>query len=311
MGSHRSDTASLTMIPSIAVLLSSVLVFCHGFVIVPSHTYPLSPVALLYPPHPLYHTRLIHQSPILIKPAVEPSVSTLTPGLKFSPTRAAPKNISDEESLPLASTRLAVRNLDLCYFLANDIFTSHVPCNPNWGDGTLDGVKAYINELTFEANRMVGENNLRFSWKGPYERHDPDASSPTNPTQDVLSVAQYGCDAVVFLVFNKFDIDCQTQTYGHEFGGVSYGGMCEQADGLGYTVVVDQGFLKDAWTGPQILAHHLLLMLTSDLKDQSKTCPNIESLLYPKLYPGEQRVDQCVVDKLNRSEVSLRQCMQN
>ena len=23
-----------------------------------------------------------------------------------------------------------------------------------------------------------------------------------------------------------------------------------------------QGFLKDAWTGPQILAHHLLLMLT-------------------------------------------------
>ena len=119
-----------------------------------------------------------------------------------------------------------------------------------------------------------------------------------------------GCDAVVFLVFNKFDSDCKTQTFGHEFGGVSDGGMCEQNQGRGYTVVVDQvqcisviceqdhpltfaydptdtmmivykdyvmfaqGFLGDAWTGPQILAHHLLLMLTSDLRDQSKTCPN-------------------------------------
>ena len=49
-----------------------------------------------------------------------------------------------------------------------------------------------------------------------------------------------GCDAVVFLVFNKFDSDCKTQTFGHEFGGVSNGGMCEQNQGRGYTVVVDQ-----------------------------------------------------------------------
>jgi len=129
--------------------------------------------------------------------------------------------------------------------------------------------------------------------------------------KDVLSVSDYGCDAVVFLVFNKFSTDCKTKTSGHEYGGVSYGGMCEQKQGLGYTVVVDQGFLEDNWTGPQILAHHLLLMLTSDLKDTSKTCPLKESLLYPQLYPGEQRIDQCVVDKLNRSGVSLRECMQN
>jgi len=96
-----------------------------------------------------------------------------------------------------------------------------------------------------------------------------------------------------------------------KFGGVSYGGMCEVPDGRGYAVVVDQGFLKDAWTGPQILAHHLLLMLTSDLPDKSKHCPNQESLLYPKLDPGKQRVDQCVVDKLTRSGVSLRSCMQD
>ena len=125
-----------------------------------------------------------------------------------------------------------------------------------------------------------------------------------------------GCDAVVFLVFNKFDSDCKTQTFGHEFGGVSSGGMCDQSQGKGYTVVVDQvsrgcsvinlqncrskqvisvcvqGFLGDAWTGPQILAHHLLLMLTSDLRDRSKTCPNKDSLLHPKLYPGQQRIDR-------------------
>lgn len=52
-------------------------------------------------------------------------------------------------------------------------------------------------------------------------------------------------------------------------------------------------------------------MLTSDLVDASKTCPRKDSLLYPKLYPGEQRVDQCVVDKLNRSQVSNRNCMKN
>lgn len=293
------------------LLVTSLVISCHGFVIYPSSTYPLSPVSLLYPTHPLYNTRIIPQSPFLLKPATQPSFSTLTPGLKFSPTRSASANLTTKEALPLASTRLAARNLDLCFFLANDIFTSHVPCNPNWGDGTIDGVKQYINELTYEANRMVGENNLRFAWKGPYERHDPAAKNPSNPTQDVLSVAGYGCDAVVFLLFNKFSSDCKTQTSGHEFGGVSYGGMCEQKDGLGYTVIVDQGFLKDAWTGPQILAHHLLLMLTSDLPDQSKTCPAKESLLYPQLYPGEQRIDQCVVDKLNRSKVSLRECMQN
>ena len=65
-------------------------------------------------------------------------------------------------------------------------------------------------------------------------------AAPGNPTEDVLSVIGYGCDAVVFLVFNKFNSDCKTQTYGHEFGGLSQGGMCEQHQGRGYTIVVDQ-----------------------------------------------------------------------
>merc|ERR1711936_854772 len=38
--------------------------------------------------------------------------------------------------------------------------------------------------LKFSPNRMLGENNMRLTWKGPYERHDAaSALSPSNPTQ--------------------------------------------------------------------------------------------------------------------------------
>jgi len=233
--------------------------------------------------------------------------STFEEGSKFSPTRKTKIAPLTPEAPFLG--RAAARNLDLCYFLGSDIFKSHVRCNPNWADGSAEGVRRYINELTYEANQMLGLNNFRISWKGPFERHDFNADAPTNPTKDVFSAVNSNCDAVVFLVFNQFADDCKTETYGHDFGGVSYGGMCDQKKGEGYTVVVDQGFLEDAWTGPQILAHHLLLMLTSDLPDSSKHCDKKESLLYPKLYPGQQRVDGCVVDKLTRSGVSNRDCM--
>jgi len=271
--------------------------------------------ASAYPLHPY-----IQVTPPLLPvsaPAPDLQYSSLEAGLKFSPKRANAENetaAAEEEvlSASLGLGRIAGRNLDLCYFLGNDIFTSHVPCNPNWGDGTNEGVNRYINEFTFQTNKLLGENNMKLTWKGPYHRHDAATSAtPSNPSQDVVAALGAGCDAVVFLVFNKFDSDCKTQTFGHEFGGVSSGGMCEQSQGKGYTVVVDQGFLGDAWTGPQILAHHLLLMLTSDLRDRSKTCPNKDSLLHPKLYPGQQRIDRCVVDKLNRSRVSDRPCMQN
>jgi len=302
--------------PVLVVWLAS-LGTLHSYVLVPLYR----PVSLLYPPtfpaHPLQRYIQVH-SPVL-PPLASPDISysTLDPGLEFSPVKKTPEGEEEdgktaEEDIPPALGRVAGRNLDLCYFLGNDIFTSHVPCNPNWGDGTNEGVSRYINEFTFQTNKLLGEQNFKLTWKGPYHRHDAATSlTPGNPTEDVLSVIGYGCDAVVFLVFNKFNSDCKTQTYGHEFGGLSQGGMCEQHQGRGYTIVVDQGFLGDAWTGPQILAHHLLLMLTSDLPDQVKTCPNTNSLLHPKLYPGEQRVDQCVVDKLNRSRVSDRACMAN
>jgi len=289
------------------LLLLCFLLPSDAYVVIPY--YP--PVSYLYP-QTLFHQPLVPVSQPLLRSDV--SFSTLEPGQRFSPVRKNPvtQEEAKDESKPIPTARIAGGNLDICYFLGNDIFTSHVPCNPNWGDGTNDGVKRYINELTFETNRMLGEQNMKLTWKGPFERHDSRTSAaPSNPSHDVQSVVGYGCDAVVFLVFNKFSSDCETQTYGHEFGGYSLGGMCEQAQGRGFSVIVDQGFLEDAWTGPQILAHHLLLMLTSDLRDSSKTCPSKESLLHPKLYPGQQRVDQCVVDKLNRSQVSNRQCMRN
>ena len=230
----------------------------ESYVLVPLY----HPLSYIYHPGPLLHTPYIQISPLQPQPEPELEYSTLDKGsaqlivflcyyktisisgLQFSPTRKTPKDTSDIEDLNQGSQvkgRIAGRNLDLCYFLGSDIFTSHVPCNPNWGDGTNEGVRRYINELTFETNRMVGENNMRLTWKGPYERHDSTVSAaPSNPTKDVLSVANYGCDAVVFLVFNKFSQDCKTQTFGHDFGGVSAGGMCEQAQGRGYTVVVDQ-----------------------------------------------------------------------
>lgn len=234
----------------------------QSYVLVPLY----HPVSYVYPPphlglpvSPLLHSPYIQVSPPL--QAQDVSYSTLEKGLKFSPKRKTPleEEVENLEHTPGPKGRIAGRNVDLCYFLGNDIFTSHVPCNPNWGDGnyinkllvtfnviktnpgTNEGVKRYINELTFETNRMLGENNMRLTWKGPYERHDAASSlSPSNPTQDVLAVRDYGCDAVVFLVFNQFSSDCQTQTYGHDFGGKSVGGMCEQREGKGYTVVVDQ-----------------------------------------------------------------------
>ena len=76
--------------------------------------------------------------------------------------------------------------------------------------------------------------------------------------------------------------------------------------------IVDQGFYKDVWMGPQILAHHLLLMLTADLyakDDPRRYCENKYSLLHNNIKAGEQSVDQCVIDKLNLSNISIRQCL--
>lgn len=263
-------------------------------------------VPVAYPSYPAY--------PYTIQalPGIAEEASS---GPKFYPYRKGGNKTEEEEEEVvkpvLYASRLGARNLDLCYYLGNDIFTSHVACNENWADGTAEGVKKYINELTFQSNKLLGENNLLLSWKGPFARHDSNERYPTNPSLDTTALFSRGCDAVVFLVFNQFAADCETPVDGHKYAGVNKGGMCEAQTGSGYTVVVDQGYIDDVWTGPQILAHHLLRMLIADLPDNEKTCPATTSLMHSQLYPGIQKVDQCVVDKLNKSKVSLRPCMQN
>jgi hypothetical protein len=317
----------------LAILCLGLLPFTSSYNLLPSyHQVPLVPRPLLY---------LVPHHPFLLQPAVEPVVSTLDSTLVYSarPNLHGRANFLEDvpDSSRAANTlngfptrgNLGPRNIDLCYFLGNDIFTSHVRCNPNWADGTNDGVLRYINEMTFETNRMLGLDNFKLLWKGPFARSDsshltePDAVQVTR--NDVLSVADKGCDAAVFLLFNQYSADCNTSTSGHKFGGKSFGGMCEiipsQRGFTGYTEVVDQGFLDDVWIGPQIFAHHLLLMLTSDLNDRSKKCDcNMatcgqdcckDSLLHPTLRPGKQGVDYCAVDKLDRSGVSRRACMDN
>lgn len=116
---------------------------------------------------------------------------------------------------------------------------------------------------------------------------------PTNLEQDAAAANKHGCDAVVFMVFNNFT--AEEATDGHEFSGHSRGGLCESEYGRGYAAVVDQGFLGEHWVGPQILAHHLLLLATADLygKDyeggpkEERNCPARESLLYHKFFIGE------------------------
>jgi len=288
-----------------------------GYILLPTyHQVPLVAPPLRY---------LLPQQPILLPPSPsQESVSTLDPTLKFSAKPNLTGRANIHTNIPFI-TRLpnprygGAQNIDLCYFLGEDIFTSHVRCNENWADGTNEGVKRYINELTYQANLMIGESNFKLVWKGPYVRsasvgnfdvHRWDwPRVETALRNDVFTVAHSGCDAVIFLLFNEFSEDCASTTTGHKYGGKSYGGMCEVPNGMGHAIVVDQGFLDSAWTGPQILAHHILRMLISDLPD--KTCPASDSLLNSSLDPGHQRVDSCVVNKLSSTRVTLRDCLQD
>ena len=41
-------------------------------------------------------------------------------------------------------------------------------------DNHADDLFRYINEMTYETNKMVGLNNLRLVWKVNFFYHDPD-----------------------------------------------------------------------------------------------------------------------------------------
>ena len=120
------------------LLLSSLgltsLTMVESYVMVPLY----HPMSYILPPTHLGLTPYIQISPPI--PAPELSYSTLEKGLRFSAKRKTPLDheVENLESGAVSLGRIAGRNVDLCYFLGNDIFTSHVPCNPNWGDGKAD-----------------------------------------------------------------------------------------------------------------------------------------------------------------------------
>lgn len=279
----------------------------------------MSPPLLLppYSPSQIYSPYYFYPLPAL--PQLPPTAFDLGSDENFSPTPSPPPTGKDaatdlpEPAFYAAKFARARVQMNMCYFLGRDIAFSHVPCNSNWNtpNKPIEGIKNYINELTLQTNRLIGMNNIQLNWKNPYKRNDFNERYPKNPSYDVYSVVNDGCDVVVFLVFNQYENCDNFTTTGHKYGGLTKGAMCEAHQGTGYAVVVDQGFLKEVWVGPQLLAHHLLMMLTSDLTDESKHCPEKESLLYPKLYPGKQRVDRCVADKLNRSNISKRDCLRD
>jgi len=208
----------------------------------------------------------------------------------------------------------AATNITMCYYLGDDIESSHLQYNDQWKYDryNLNGLYNYINQLTLGTNTLLGLHNYKLKWKGPYGRTDKSSKYPSSEhlEYDTYQASLVGCDVVVFLVFNDFSTGQNTD--GHKYSGFAVGAPCEAAQKSGYTVIVDQGFYGDVWMGPQILAHHLLLMLTADIypaNDSRKYCSNEYSLLHNNIKAGEQYLDQCIIDKLNESNISIRPCL--
>merc|ERR1711935_948520 len=167
-------------------------------------------------------------------------------------------------------------------------------------DKGLSGLSSIKNKV-FGTEYDLGRNQIT--------QQRPKYQSSDNLKYDVLQASTVGCDVVVFLVFNDFSTGQNTD--GHKYSGFATGAPCEASQASGYTVIVDQGFYEDVWMGPQILAHHLLLMLTADLfqpNDPRRYCTNEYSLLHKNIKAGEQYIDQCIIDMLNNSDISIRQC---
>jgi hypothetical protein len=78
------------------------------------------------------------------------------------------------------------------------------------------------------------------------------------------------------------------------------------------------GYLGNDWVGPWVLAHHVLLLMTADLytapgingRTEARNCNNQNSLLFDKMSINNQWRDTCVDDKIKRSFVPLRPCIE-
>ena len=48
-------------------------------------------------------------------------------------------------------------NLDLCFYLGDDVKRSHVMCNAKWNNNTEAAWNQYINDLAYETNVILSE----------------------------------------------------------------------------------------------------------------------------------------------------------
>jgi hypothetical protein len=216
--------------------------------------------------------------------------------------------------------------VDLCYYLGDDVLDSHVKFF-DWFDGSVEAYKTYVNLLTLQAKKLMNRvdkagqvynNDFQLTWRGPWQRSDHASRYPDRAREDTKAAAKQGCDVVIFLVFNNYTGVGATE--GHDIAGYAEGAACEASVGSGFAAVIDQGFYQDTWVGPQVLAHHLFLLLTSDLfvannqipnqKLESRNCPSPDSILYDNISTGQQYRDKCLNSKLERSSIPRRSCLQ-
>ena len=133
-------------------------------------------------------------------------------GLKGNLDKVFPgaKNTKPPRRVTSPTDVYALTNLTLCYYLGDDILNSHLQFNNQWKFTTnnLNGMFTYINQLTLGTNYLLGLQNYKLKWKGPYGRSDKTNRYPSRLVEDTK--ATKGCDIVVFLVFNDFTQELET-----------------------------------------------------------------------------------------------------
>ncbi len=68
-------------------------------------------------------------------------------------------------------------------------------------------------------------------------------------------------------------------------------------------------FMNGDHVGPQVLAHHVLLLLTSSLNQfEDRNCEYKHSLLHGQILYNQQFRDKCAMSKLRRSYILSRPC---
>eukprot|EP00095_Tigriopus_kingsejongensis_P005200 maker-scaffold408_size180710-snap-gene-0.34 protein:Tk05200 transcript:maker-scaffold408_size180710-snap-gene-0.34-mRNA-1 annotation:"-dependent receptor" len=242
--------------------------------------------------------------------------------------------------------------VDMCYYFGNDLENSHIRCDERWNPSAPNRMSDlyktqvdYLNEITYVANQYlnrvdrdwsVPNNNFRLTWRGAWNRSDYFLNSVNTRNEkasiqtDIRTNQRFGCDINIFMHFNTYRDCFSSSSNGQEHSGIASGAACESHLGEGYAKVVDQGYLDGYWVGPQVLAHHILLLLSTDLYVKGyrdtylkpeelrqlpplpslpQNCPNPSSLLHSEIYSGQQWRGDCIGERLQLSRIPIRSCL--